>query len=518
VSPQAKPGVYHFFIIFIHSNLGNGKSIIVEIIKYKLSKHDIHIFILTNNNLTKIKEEIYNISRIKGKKVIIIEDFFDFKTALNTFASIGKDITYVFTARSPIFIDRYMSTCELFQIKDNESHIVDANILTDNEISSCSKILKVNGLLGDLAGKTTEQIISHLKSKKHGKRSFQFITIDLIKSNHIKDSINAIIKNIKERSQSFYQATILILMMSILKMGIKLGEALYIIGVSQGDPNFRSNHAIREIIEIESEKNRFKINSPIVARYILGQLDVLYDIINIMIKIAKYCANYSGDERYSAVLRNIISISFINDFLKNFDSKKRSLFILNYYDELRMIDVYNQNHFFWLQYAMACIDIGDLEKAQRYINNSYEIASVHSSFVPFQINNQQARLFLESIVRGSYTNLTETFEKANAILMLPISSQSDNEENVIKLFIYYTQRNFINKFKTNNELFIFNKYCKSAYNRVSIFNRKKIVLSGRDYSGLEKDLFKYSFLKKDELDVIAKNCERLPLQDSNSVS
>lgn len=81
------------------------------------------------------------------------------------------------------------------------------------------------------------------------------------------------------------------------------------------------------------------------------------------------------------------------------------------------------------------------DRAQYYLETAYGL--IPDDFVPFQINNQQARLYLERILYDQTQNALEDFKAAHKLLMLPIDSSKDNEYIVIRLFGYYFRKKYV---------------------------------------------------------------------------
>lgn len=476
-------------IIFLHSNFGNGKTTIVNTLKAELSNKDIHFFELTNVNPVSIKKEISNICSMQERRVVIIDDFFNTQSVTTDFSNSDiTDITFVLLARTSMYYAKSYDICVDFKIKDNESIAIDANSLRHDEIVKCIDILSLNGLLGEAASLSRKEKIKKFKDKKSINSTFQSISLEVLKSNSIKNKIDSIVKSIKDRSNVYYDTTLLILLVKVLGLNLSIDDVKHIMGVdSIMDINFQKNHAINELIDFNSEVHSFKIKSTIVAKYIVERINSLSDVISLIVKVANYSAKYYDTEKFNSILRNIISFSHINTVTKNFS--ERDKFIINYYDELSKIDFYNRNHFFWLQYSISCLEIGDLGRSQQYIEHSYGLSKIDPRFVPFQINNQQARIFLEKISTGKSSDMLDDFKKAHDLLMLPITSRKDNEEHVVKIFGHYVRSNFRGKFKTDAERAQYKDFCSSAYNRVSGYLKN----SSSDKQGQYKDLAKALF-------------------------
>ena len=91
---------------------------------------------------------------------------------------------------------------------------------------------------------------------------------------------------------------------------------------------------------------------------ILKELDCNDVIIKVLELTAEYANRYRTINRYENILKNIISYSHVNTFLLKSGQKEK--FLVNYYDSLKELEYYRENTFFWLQYAIACANIGSM--------------------------------------------------------------------------------------------------------------------------------------------------------------
>lgn len=166
-----------------------------------------------------------------------------------------------------------------------------------------------------------------------------------------------------------------------------------------------------------------------------------------MIKVAQYADTFSS-ERYTGILKGMVSYKLLKDFFRLFPN--HIAFISKYYNEISNLDFYRKNHFFWLQYAIACIELHQFERALEYLKGAHGLAP-KGSFVPFQITTQEARLYLERIACGDSPDVMSDIDSADAIFAIPCESAYDDEKNVISLFHYYISPRFTEKFADSSE-------------------------------------------------------------------
>lgn len=225
------------------------------------------------------------------------------------------------------------------------------------------------------------------------------------------------------------------------------------------------------------------IKAPVTARYILQKTSDPDSIINALCKVASYAEQYSKTEKFANILTSIISYSHISSFLSGFSNPED--FLSEYYDQLSRIEYYRNNNFFWLQYAISCIETQKYSRAQQYLKTAYGL--IPTGFVPFQINNQQARFYFEQVLHGISTKPKDDLLEAHRLLMIPIASPKDNEFNVVILFRYYYKHKIQTVFANEKDKPLYKKMCKEALERLTKFIEANPVYE-KDLRTMKMDL------------------------------
>ena len=298
------------------------------------------------------------------------------------------------------------------------------------------------------------------------------------------DRLKSALISIKSDAEQYYDALILSLVDKVLNLYLSMNDIFNILEISY-TPSFKNQEGIKEFISFDDNEKRFRITSSVTAKLTIQELSDLKHIIGLLVKTAEYAIRYSETEKYSELLRGIISFSAMKALFA--DEKNSKIFFVNYFEALSKNDYFRNNHFFWLQYAVTCSEFGDFTSAQIYIDNAYAFAP--KNFVPFQINNQQALLLLKIIHDGYSRNLCDDFEKAHSLLMKKIESEKDKEYHVIKLFSFYGK--IKNKFISPKERELFKLCNQQAYNRVRIFLRSNSFQN--EYKFIQDELFTNAF-------------------------
>lgn len=483
-------------IVFIHSYFGNGKTGIIFQVKKELEKSNIHIFEFTKLYPDRLNDEVDNLCSMDGKKVLIFENFTYHREVLHKISLRDhSNITLLLTARTGLIDSAMPEICHMFKAEEGDALVIDVNKLDNRELHDIDNLFIKYGFWGKYSGKKDYERIKLLR--KRGDSTFQSILLLALESAVISDKIDKISDRIVSYSEKYFKVTVLALCSKMMNLELGPRDINEIIDANiMRDIKFLSNEYINEILILRDSKLYFGIRSSIVAKYLLQKTSSAEIIIEVLYKTAQYAVKYSQNKRYANILRYIISFSLISTFIDKFP--KKEIFMEKYYEKLSMLPYFSTNHFFWLQYSMACIEIADsnssyYERAQRYLNTAYGYAQNIPNFIPFQINNQQARLLLKIIESGNSKDIVGDFQKAHNLLKLPITSPKDDPLSVIILFYYYTHQNFIKRFDTEELKKIHSLLCSEGYNIVSELSKKISQQNKFEIEDLKKNLMNLKF-------------------------
>ncbi len=421
----------------MHANLGNGKTVFIECLKHQLERSSYQIYLLKEYYEGITAKEIKQIASLPGKKIVIIENYYNYINVLEKFALYPlENFQFILTARTVLYDTRISEANDCLKVGGNQSVVIDLNKLTGIEIQAMSDILSINGLWGTLSNLSDAEKKKHLRNRNSGNAEFQGILVDVLQSDNMKKKIEDIVSHIKSVSDSYYEVLILALLIKIMSLNLSANDMSKIMGISIAlDAEFVHNENVLEILDFSSGQTEFRIKSAVTANMILKELDCNETIIKVLVLTAKFADKYYRLERYENVLKNIISYSHVKTFLLK--SGQKEAFLINYYDSLKELKYYEKNTFFWLQYAIACSNIGNYSLAQTYLDSAYSYFRDSEYTVPFQIDTQQARLYFLQIEDGVASDPTELFVKAHLLLMQPVVSIKDNEEKQLLLLNYY---------------------------------------------------------------------------------
>lgn len=246
-----------------------------------------------------------------------------------------------------------------------------------------------------------------------------------------------------------------------MSIDIKTNEVAKILDLNIAiDALFKNDKNIQELLDFSHSSGQFKLKSAVTANFILQQLDCNDVIIKVLTQIAKYFNKYSKIERCKNVLKNIVSYSHVKSFLK-WDSNKDE-FIMEFYGNIKELDFYRDNTFFWLQFAIVAIRFKRFELAQTFLNSAYSYYVSFSDVSPFQVDTQQANLYLLRITDDPNCDVKDLLLKAHDILVKQPESKKDIRYKRLQYFGFYLRKAFIRRIQRDGLEDEYKDCCREA--------------------------------------------------------
>lgn len=388
--------------IIIAGDLGNGKSIILDMLAYELTVNGYHTYVLRNNDGDYISD-LDQISRHEDTAVVIIDNCSNYPNLIRHAVAIKADnVIYVFADRNSN------------NIKENDSlDLIEHNIdlLSGNEIESAVKIIDNLATWQRFSALSPDRK-KKLVSDKYASQ-LSLLLLGLMNSPNIKTKIKQqtdLIYTIPDHKKTIFCICICEIAnvepTSSLVSEISGINAIY-------NTSLRNSPAFNQLFRIDG--TTIKSKSSIMALSLLNNTfsdiyarDVLLDIV----------------ERTDAIKDQDIEIKKIFKSLLRFHIVERILpqnqsALDRYYEELkfRCTWLMDSPHY-WVQYAMCRLSFSDYNRAQNYLTNAYQKAETkNGTYHTDNIDTQQARLYLNQCLDNN--NASESyklFDKAHDLL------------------------------------------------------------------------------------------------------
>lgn len=423
--------------IIIHSDLGNGKTCLIENLAKKLC-NDGEVFILDNRRKD-VLHEVDKINLMEGRKYLFIENYSNHYDIFNNVGYyLSEDYKLILTARTYIHESQVKQLIESLNLEiDNIEEISINQLRSRDREKFVTKINKVE--LWDKFKDLSDEQKNNLIAKKYSNR-LNNIMLELIKSKSIEQKLNSLYEGL-EQSPSVHKLFLGIFVNNIMNLDLELYDLMEILDLRINSMEMRFNEHLNEIVDLK--ENRIKLKSPILAKHLIKTNKLSIDVLDIMKEILKKCQEVDYGYKGENIKKALISCSNLWIVL---DKKNKSIkeVIIQYYDEIKDYNSYRKNLFFWLQYAIACLDIKDFDRAENYFNIAYYECEEKDKrdlevFDRFQINTQYARFILEkNISHKDSANPWSDFEHAHKLLMSNFKSKKNSLHYIFKQVYLYS--------------------------------------------------------------------------------
>lgn len=403
-----------FSVHVVHSNLGNGKTCFMEYLMCYLSdKYDVYCF---KQSYEDIEQELRFIAGNTGKKVIFIEDYNLYIRLLRTIRYYcNSDWCLIASCRTYINENSIYKLCDALGKDIEEISEHDINCFTPEESKKIVASLQ-NINQADFKDLSEQKALKLLKDKC--KNCWSNTVMFMFKSRPVGEKVERVFENLRKNSRNT-EVVLAAIVNNIVGMNLSYGQLLELLQVPQSSISCPRDQDVAELLNIRD--GRIEIKSSLLSLYVIRKENLYAEVIKVMEKMVRN-ADRLLDNDSEMVKRLLISISNISElfykrlpyYSEDADSNELHQEILKYFDNVSKVHYYENNEFFWLQYAMACMTMREYQFAENHfaLAHKYEKQNKDDSY---QIKVQYGRFLLEKAVyeRNERTPYS-TLKNANA--------------------------------------------------------------------------------------------------------
>ena len=375
--------------VVLHSDLGNGKTVALEVLKCIAAEKQYSVYTITKHG-DSLYEELEQALSVAGKKLFVIDNYPEWLDVLGFFGTHAPhDASLVLSARTSandVLVDR---AAELLRT-DNLSEI-GIDRLDPDELDWLIKYFNDYGLWGDLASWSPRKKLDYLT--RICDAQLHAVLIKLLESPQIQTRLGGLFE--KLRGKKKYAGVIVsILILTVLGEAPSPGTLIDLCGQAVLDSEFRRDPVIRDLIDFGASDLRMK--SSVAAQFMLQRIVDPNLTLQSLISLAKAADKSANASRYYFnILKTLLRYNSLQAALPE---KHRRRATLIYYESIKGLSNTRRQPLFWLQYAIACLvdaeKAEDFERAAKYFKTAYSLGEERDFWNSFQIDNYYARFLL----------------------------------------------------------------------------------------------------------------------------
>ncbi|MGJ5813623.1 SIR2 family protein [Paludibaculum fermentans] len=393
--------------VAIYSDLGNGKTAVLEVLKTKAYDAGYDVYSIVHN-ADSLLEELEAIFRSTRKTLLTIEQYADW---LDTVAFIGthapKNCVLALSARSSthdLLVDRLGELLKPGTIAE-----IPVDRLQPQQCERIAGLFDRYGLWGDLAAKSKTFKLRHLEERCHG--AWHAILIDRFNAPQVHERFSPIIEALSKKKR-FYEVVTAVLILNVLEYSPSVDLLLDLCGPGVLEKEFKDDASVREVLDASS--GRIRLRSSVAGQYILTNFADPNGLVAVLTKMAKAAdANARNSRLHFELLKDLTKF---NGLQYVFPEKDRRKACIRYYESIKDLHNTRNNPLFWLQYAIACTLFEEFDRAEKYFGTAYALAEARD-FNSFQIDNHYARfLLMRSISTKEESTCMKNFRDARKLI------------------------------------------------------------------------------------------------------
>ena len=382
-----------------------------------------------------------------------------------------SNIKFIFTARSYINDNFYGRIIKELRVDEHSLAMYDLNYLTQTEIQKFIAYLNQYNLWG-------RQAVLNYK-KKHNFLSatcnseIRNILLEIYRSPYVIAKLNEILQIIC-KNEECKNILLMAFICHVMAIDISYDYIETILELRINPFYFENYKEIKELVLINGNTIKFKSSS--VAHHIIANNEFNNDVLKIICKMVNILSKHTYIQKNVSILRLIISFSNLR-MIFNRKNKEISKMYINFYENARKTQYYSRNQFFWIQYAIAVMEIHDYDAAEIYLETASSFSKERYSEESYQIESLRARLLLEkTLYNNDKENAYDNFENAHKHICSNKTPERHYPYRQVGQYIEYYDK-FYDVFNDNQKVaFMFmcteiNKKMKEYINSSNIYER-----------------------------------------------
>ena len=359
--------------LLIHSRLGNGKSIFVYILAFKLAEEGYNCFLCAPDP-ARVQEDLEILKTFR--KVAL---FFDsYNTAIDVvpqLTELSSDTKFIVAVRTGV---QEVRLHEIMAKLPSPMRRISLNGLHEQDREDFKRLLDTSGVRTPTLEGTIDQCTA-----------MREVVVSLYDNPDIKARIEGELAPLLN-DQSF--KAVFIVSQLLKWIGEDLGAG-FLRTVTQRDAYAEIARFREFAIDIFSlDNDELHVRSALFAEYLIQTHFTTIDILDCVFRIIVESATRRTERRYQRVLSTLMRVSNLRQLLRK--DANRHYCLMDFFDRLHGAEEVNKEPLFWLQYSILMVDGEDLIAAERFLDTAYARAAASHGFQTYQIDTHALWLYL----------------------------------------------------------------------------------------------------------------------------
>ncbi|CAM3314829.1 hypothetical protein HALO32_02490 [Halomonas lysinitropha] len=358
--------------LLVHSRLGNGKSLFLSLLAYKLSEIGYKCFWCQDISPT-LNQDINALHSLNN--VVIIFDSYD--VALDVIRATADRLD---AAKFVIAIRTGIQDVRLHEIRErlpSPLERINLNGLLEAEKDDFFHLLDDAGILEPALRKELSRC-----------EDIREVVTSVYKHSGIKEKLQ------QELEPILGDSTLRTAMVSIHLLNIagQYPDSAFLRAITGGDTYVLASkfrEAASEIVHFNGDDLR--PHSPIFSEYLSENFFDAEDVVSSIYSIVTEGVRRKPRRPYQAITSYFMQVTNLKRLVKG---SNQSSLLAGLFDQLHRDINVNGEPLFWLQYSILMMDMKELGAAERFLNTAYARASSLTGFKTFQLDTHALRILL----------------------------------------------------------------------------------------------------------------------------
>ena len=374
----------------LHSHLGNGKSLTLNLISALAYDAGLKVFTLSRHSES-VFTEIEQALATSGHIVFIVDNYPDWMPALEFIGSHRHDkVSVVLSARNATHAALLPKLLEVLHSAETLEIALDQ--LSIAESSEAVRYLNQFGMWAERSSwpdkRKSEFVTGVCKS------TLQNLLLKLLESPDIGQRLGKIVEAANANAP-FGEVLVKIIILTVSGYPLSTNDLADVCGAQVLESAFRRNDAIKELVDFSRGEVSFR--SAIAGEYLLKHIANPKVVVACLISILKRLDGPAfAAPQYYAMFKSLIRFSNMQRLLPRATEGRLAMYV---YENVKTLKHCEAEPLFWLQYAIACTAQSEFARADTYFSNAYAYAKMRDWFDTYQIDNHFARFRLQRSIQ-----------------------------------------------------------------------------------------------------------------------